>query len=173
MSWLGHIQSRYNQSGVIVQSRLINVKGCQVDLRSFPKPNVVLCVDQLVKKNEFVKRFAYHDASQKMKQHCDLIVIIQENTNIEIFLIEAKKSNLRKRQQRPVQKAIDQLRSSKYIFDAVLNNCSINLDVESVIGIAVTTTPTMSEVSTSKARQTGMIIQNVLCSEDVWKRIHE
>ena len=176
MSWIGHIQSRYSQSDIIVQDRLVDVEGCEVDLRSFPEPNVVLWVDQLIKKDEFVKPFSYHDASQKMKKRCDLIVIIQRNTNVDIFLIEAKKSNLRKHQQRPVHEAIDQLRSSKYIFDAVLSNCSINLDVASVIGIAVTTTPTMSEVSTSRAskitRKTGMIIQYARCGEDVWKRIH-
>lgn len=174
MSWIGHIQSRYNQSDVIVQDRLITVEGCKVDLRSFPEPNVVLCVDRLIEEDLFVKDFAYEGSGTDPYEHCDLIVMTGYRDEVEVYFIEAKRIGASHRQER-IQKAIDQLECSKHIFDAVLDDCSIDLDVKSATGITVTTLIRKSAATYSKSNRvtvkTGMALQHVLSCHDVWNAI--
>lgn len=153
---------------------MINVEGCKVDLRSFPEPNVVLCVDRLIEEDLFVKDFAHEHSDSNPYEHCDLIVMTGYRDEVEVYFIEAKRIGASHRQQR-IQKAIDQLECSKHIFDAVLNDCSIDLDVKSATGITVTTLIRKSAATYSKSNRvtvkTDMALQHVLCNHDVWNAI--
>lgn len=172
MSWIRHIQSRYNQSDVIVQDRLINVEGCKVDLRNFPEPNVVLCVDRLIKEDLFVKNFTY-DQNGYLRKHCDLIVLMDNMDSIDVALIEAKSGKYRI--QKYISDGIDQLESSKYILDQVKHDCELKLGVTSIVGLILTPSTQRSDAMNSKAPaatvRTGMTFYHVRCSHDVWNAI--
>ncbi len=168
MNWIDHIRSRYTESGAIVTERFIEVDGCKVALRGFPIPNLVLCVDTLLKTDEFLIKLSAG------KKRCDLIVFAGNANGIDIVLIEAKSGS--KNRQKRIGEAIKQIISSKKILDNALRECAMESNLGARFGVAVTRSLQWSDAVAFKARskavKIGIELVHVPCDKDVWHIIN-
>ena len=149
------------------RSRDIDVRGCSVDLRSCPSPNVLVDVDACASESSEVS------AALQDRRKCDLILIYGEESSAHVILIEASNTQYNSK----FSRGIKQIVSTKAALDELRSSLSPEVIVLVHHGVLVSNISRRSATSRPDLRRLltkhGINFAMAECGEDVWSRILE
>lgn len=160
MTWLEELSVRFNNPKVVQTDRVFVEDGCNVNLASLPDSSIVLRVDGLNKKVNWVADLI------NGSHRCDYVVISDLNNTMIIDLLEMKSSV-----RRPLH-ALSQLISSEEILNQAIDSCAIEIPKHEVRAAVVGPIPHKSALDQMDSHK-GKLLEkskfiHILDGDDIW-----
>ena len=163
MRWRRIIARHIARDSSGLSARVRDVRGCKLDLTGFPSPNVLIDVDACERESVDVATMLHG------RQRCDFVIATGNHQALDVVFIEVTTSKFR----RKMPNKIEQVVSSKEVFDELVALCEPKVTVKSFGGIVVSNIIPRSmaiqrRLNTVGAKS-GMRMRLAKCGEDIWR----
>lgn len=162
MNWRRILARHRHVDKTRTQCRVRNVRGCQVDMRSCPAPNIVIDVDDCeTESTEFA------DALTDGKK-CDLVLLYGEVSSVGVLFVEVKNT----RYGAQISRGIEQIIRSRIKFDELTRASDPEITTSAYYGVLVSNHTRRSSALRTKLRgilrEHSILLGLVGCGEDIW-----
>lgn len=165
MNWRRIVVHHLRGDEVRAHCRIRDIRGCTVDLRSCPEPNIVIDVDDCVTESQDVA-----DAVCGGKK-CDLVVLYGELSSPGVLFVEVKNTKFN----RQIDRGIEQIVSSRVAFDRLRLSSELGFTVPTYHGVLISNHTRRSRALRIRLAKTfrdhSIILALARCGEDVWKNM--
>lgn len=162
MNWKRILARHLHVNKERAQCRVRSVRGCHVDMRSCPTPNIVIDVDDCeTESTEFA------DALTDGKK-CDLVLLYGEVSSVGVLFVEVKNT----RYGAQINRGIEQIIRSRMKFDEFARASYPEIATSAYYGVLVSNHTRRSSALRTKLRRIlrehSIHLGLVGCGEDIW-----
>ena len=145
--------------------RVIDVRGCVLDMTGCPTPNVVVDVDACEEECSDVAK------SLKGNRRCDFVLMSGDESSLDVVFIEVTTSDYPRR----LPDKIEQVVVSRDVFEGLRKSCEPRVAVNSYSGVVVSNVVPRSAAILSRLRNVyadyGVRVRLARCGEDIGKAL--
>jgi len=161
MRWRWVIARHFVRDRTRKSERVIDVRGCVLDMTSCRTPNVVVDVDACEAESSDVAR------SLEGYRRCDFVLMSGDESSLDVALIEVTSSDYPRR----LPDKIAQVVASREVFETLRKSCEPRVFVNSYRGIVVSNIVPRSAAILTRLRNvyadSGVRVRLSRCGEDI------
>lgn len=162
MRWRRIIARHLANDRARITSRVRDVRGCTLDMDGCPTPNVVIDIDACEAEERDLAN------SLRSRRHCDFLLMSGDELSLNVILIEVTSS----RHPRKIPGKIEQIVSSKILFDELNVSCGPPATVAAYHGVVVSNVVRRSGAQRSRligeGKRHGISMRLAMCGNDIW-----